>query len=113
MPADNPVAIVPFPPVGAHVYVYGAIAPVAVTVAAPVAEQAALEIDVFILKGEIAEQELFIELIQAAFAALFGNPGVSEPEVDTFAFVQLAGFVYELLAELSIYITFPPWSGVK
>ena len=62
----------------------------ALTVAEPVAEQLAFVDEILTLKGEIAEQELFIELIQAAFAKLFGKPGVSVPEVDTFALVQLA-----------------------
>ena len=79
MPAHKPLAVVEFPPEGNQVYVYGPIAPEAATVAEPLQVQPGFVAETVVVRGSKGKHPLFIVLIQAAFAALFGLPGVSFP----------------------------------
>ena len=56
-------------------------------------------------------QEKFMELIQAALAALLGRPGVSLPA--TFAVPQLAWLLGLLSAVFKLLQTFPLWLPEK
>ena len=63
-------------PEGVQEYVYGGFAPDAVADAVPLHVQPAFVELVLITNGVSGVFELFMELIHAAFAALFGEPGV-------------------------------------
>ena len=80
--------------------------PVAVTVAEPVQPQLSPDEATEAENGKSGWQELLIELIQLAFAALLGLPGVSLPAA--LAMLQLAwlaGFVFALF---KLRMTLPP-----